>query len=221
MQSPTTAIIIDEHPLFRLGVRQALKDCGSIEIIGEGRSRQEAINLVDRLEPAIALIDISIAGDGIHAARDIHDRWPSVRIVMLTVSEDVGHVLAALEAGASGYVLKGIPVDDLQEILLAVKGGQSYLAPALGAQLFNAIRTQSQTDAASDLVNALSQKETEVFRHLGRGLGNRAIAESMGLPVRTIKFHVSRMLMKFQVKSRVEIALLAQSLQLQADKELS
>ncbi|MDX3927015.1 MAG: response regulator transcription factor [Shinella sp.] len=212
MAKPTTIVIVDDHALFRLGVVQALAAHETLKIVGEGSCKADAIELAETLDPEIALLDISMPGNGIDAAREIGQRRPAVKIVMLTVSQDGGDVMRALEAGAAGYILKGISASDLASALLSVAAGSTYLAPELGAGLFGAIKSQSGIPQSSDLLPALSDREQEIFRLLGRGFGNRAIAEALGITIRTVKFHVSRMLVKLKAANRVEIALLAQKL---------
>lgn len=210
MDKPASLIIIDDHALFRMGVAQTLAHNGEIKVVGEGSSKTEAIALAEALSPSIALLDISMPGGGIEAAREIHSRWPAVKIVMLTVSEDEDDVLQALETGATGYILKGIGAPDLVAVLTAIGRGETYLDPKVGALLFNAIKAQSHQRDTSHLLQTLSPREREIFRLLGRGSSNPEIAAEMGIQVRTVKFHVSRILVKMKVKNRIEAALAAQ-----------
>lgn len=210
MRETISVIVIDDHPLFRMGVLQALGLERALSLIGEGGSRDDALRLVERLSPNIALIDISMPGGGISAAREISSRWPDTRVVMLTVSEEDDDVLQALDAGAAGYVLKGIPAPELISAIMSVAAGQAYLPPSLGMRLFSVIRNRSTEQKVERLIDRLSPKEEIVFRLLGRGYTNRAIAEEMGVQVKTIKFHVGRLLAKLGLKNRVEAALMAQ-----------
>lgn len=212
MGKAASLIIVDDHALFRMGVSQTLAHNAEIEVVGEGSSKADAIALVETLSPSIALLDISMPGNGISAAREIHNRWPAVKIVMLTVSEEEDDVLQALDAGATGYVLKGIAAPDLVAVLAAISRGQTYLDPKAGALLFNAMKTQSLGREASQLLQALSPREKEILHLLAQGLSNREIAEAISIQIRTVKFHVSRILMKMKAKNRVEIALIAQKL---------
>ncbi|MBB3458981.1 DNA-binding NarL/FixJ family response regulator [Rhizobium sp. BK313] len=212
MGKAASLILVDDHALFRKGVLQALADHGEIEVVGEGASKEETISLVATLAPSIALLDISMPGNGIAAAREIHARWPAVKIVMLTVSEDEDDVLQALEAGAVGYILKGIAAPDLIAALAAIGRNETYLDPKAGALLFNAMKSQSQQRDTPQQFGMLSPREQQIFRLLGEGSSNKHIAESTGIQLRTVKFHVSNILMKMNARNRVEIALAAQKL---------
>lgn len=210
MSETTSVIVVDDHSLFRMGVLQALRLEAGLSVIGEGGSKADALGLVERLSPDVALLDISMPGNGIDAARDITSRWPDTKVVMLTVSEEDDDVLEALDAGAAGYVLKGTPAPELVAAILAVAEGRSYMSPNLGMRLFGVIRNRTEEHKAEKLIDALSPKEDAVFRLLGRGYTNRAIAEEMGVQTKTVKFHVSRLLVKLGTKNRVEAALMAQ-----------
>lgn len=210
MREPTSVIVVDDHSLFRMGVLQALGTERALTVVGEGGSRDDALRLVGELSPDVALLDVSMPGSGIDAAREIVQRWPATKVVMLTVSEEDDDVLQALDAGAAGYVLKGTPAPELIGAILAVAEGRAYLSPNLGMRLFGVIRSNTETHKAEKLIETLSPKEESVFRLLGRGYTNKAIAEEMGVQIKTVKFHVSRLLAKLGAKNRVEAALLAQ-----------
>ncbi|MGO4622516.1 response regulator [Ensifer sp. 2YAB10] len=210
MGEPTSVIVVDDHALFRMGVLQALGLQKHFAVVGEGASKDEALRLVEKLLPDVALLDISMPGNGIDAAREISARWPETKVVMLTVSEEDDDVLEALDAGAAGYVLKGAPAPDLIAAIATVAEGQAYLSPALGMRLFGVIRNRTEGHRVERLIDKLTPKEAIVFRLLGRGCTNRTIAEEMDVQVKTVKFHVGRLLTKLGAKNRVEAALLAQ-----------
>ncbi len=210
MVVPASVIVVDDHALFRMGVLQTIALSENLRVVAEGASKQDSLDLVALHQPAMALLDISMPGGGVAAAREIHERWPDVKIVMLTVSEDDQDVLEALEAGASGYILKGIAAKELLDALTTVQGGSTYLAPTLGSKLVAAMRGQTQSRANGNVLTELSAKERRVLECVGRGMGNQAIAEVTGTTLRTVKFHVSRLLRKVNAKNRIELALIAQ-----------
>ncbi len=203
-------IVVDDHAIFRMGVVQALSKSDDLRVVGEGSSAADAVTLAERLEPDVALIDISMQGGGIAGAREINARWPSVRIIMLTVSEEDDDVLQALDAGVAGYVLKGVPAPELISVVKSVHTGLSYIAPNLGLKLFNVMRERSEPDKLSSQIASLTPKEKNAFELLAKGYSNRQISQEMGVQVKTTKFHVSRLLAKLGVRSRVEAALVAQ-----------
>jgi DNA-binding NarL/FixJ family response regulator len=205
-----SVIVVDDHALFRMGVLQTIALSENLQVVAEGASKQDALDLVALHQPTIVLLDISMPGGGVAAAREIHERWPDVKVVMLTVSEDDQDALEALEAGASGYVLKGIAATELLDALTTVQRGSTYLAPTLGSKLVAAMRGQTQPRTKGNLLTELSAKERHVLECVGRGMGNQAIAEATGTTLRTVKFHVSRLLRKVNAKNRIELALIAQ-----------
>ncbi len=210
MADPISIIIVDDHSIFRSGVVQAFDPAEGMQVIAEGATSEEAIALAEQHRPAIALIDVSMPGGGIAAAREIRSRWPEVRIIMLPVSEDEDVVLRALEAGASGYALKGVAARDLVGIVRAVADGQSYVPPNMAMRLVTAMQSTREGRTLRAKLASLSLKEERTLRLLVRGFSNQEIADATGVQVKTVKFHVSNILAKLDARSRTEAALIAQ-----------
>lgn len=210
MHERQSIIVVDDHSIFRAGVIQIFSKSEDLDVVGEGASSAEAVALVELHKPRIALIDVSMPGGGIAAAGEIHHRWPDVKIIMLTVSEEEDVVLRALDAGATGYALKGTPASDLISIVMSVANGDAYVPANMAVRLLTAMRGQQGQDSLSTKLAMLSPKEERTLRLLGRGFANREIAEATGVQVKTVKFHVSNILAKLGVRSRVEAALIAQ-----------
>src|SRR5690606_36990396 len=122
--------VVDDHAIFRMGVIQSLSLSDKIEVVGEGADRDDALALMGKFSPDVALIDISMPGDGLEAAREIVTRWPATRTVMLTASEEDEDVYRALKLGASGYILKGISARELIAAVEAVATGETFLSPS-------------------------------------------------------------------------------------------
>lgn len=217
--TPATVIVVDDHELFRMGVLQAIARSQSLRVVAEGASRQDCQDLVALHQPAIVLLDISIPGGGLGAAREIHERWPDVKIVMLAASDDDNDVLEALETGASGYVLKRVAASELLDALASVQRGSTYLSPTLGSKLVAGMRGRAQRQAIVDPLSALSPKERQVLECLARGMGNQAIADATGTTVRNVKFRVSGLLRKASAKNRIELALIAQRMAAVSDDD--
>lgn len=148
-------------------------------------------------------------GGGITAATEIHQRCPTVKVLMLTVSEEDDDVLRALDAGVAGYVLKGVPAPELIAIVTTVKRGTSYIAPNLGLRLFNVMREKSHPNTIAAKISALTPRQRSAFELLSKGYSNRQIAQQLGVQIKTIKFHMSKLFEKIGVRNRVEAALLA------------
>lgn len=209
MAEKISVIVIDDHAIFRTGVIQTLAGSQDLQILGEGASLAEAIELAERTRPDVALVDVSMPGGGIAAARSIHASWPEIRVVMLTISEDEDVVLQALDAGASAYALKGVPGSELIAIIRSVAQGASYVPPNIAARLLNSMRTRLDEGAIATKITALTIKERRTLRLLSQGFSNRAIADATGVTVPTVKFHVSNIFSKIGIKNRVEATLAA------------
>jgi DNA-binding NarL/FixJ family response regulator len=210
LRDPISIIIVDDHAIFRKGVLETLGYEAELKVVGEGANREDALELVARLSPAVALIDLSMPGGGIQATRDIHAQYPSVKVIVLTVSEEDDDVMQALEAGASGYVLKGISAEELLTVIHSVATGASYVAPTLGFRLLRGLHTRDEEQKSNDLWRRLTPKEKETLRLIGLGLNNDEIAQRVGVHVKTVKFHVSNLFGKLKLRNRVELALFSQ-----------
>lgn len=203
--------IIDDHPLFRQGVAQTLNDAPDIEVVAEGTSAQDAVRLVSDLLPDILLLDIDIPGGGLNAAQALAARIPVTKIVMLTVSEEEEHLLAALKAGAKAYVLKGVSGRDLITIVRGVWRGEVYITPALATSLLLEMTgTASGERPSANLLDDLTERERQILELVAGGLSNKEIGQRLQLTEKTVKHHMTNILQKLQVRNRVEAALLAQ-----------
>ena len=197
-------VVVDDHPMFRAGVVASLADEADVDVVGEGSSADEAMRLAEKHEPDVCLLDIAMPGGGLNAARDITAAFPQTRVVMLTVSEDEDDLLAAMKAGASGYVLKGAAGSELAEVLRKVHAGDVYVAPGLAWGL---LREMSRPRSAP--LDELTSREREVLELVAEGLSNQEIGDRLGLAEKTIKHYMTSILGKLRVRSRVEAALLA------------
>lgn len=204
-------VIVDDHPLFREGVATTLASYPDIEVVGEGCSADEALRLARDLLPDVLLLDVSMPGGGVNAARDIAAAYPVIRIIMLTVSEHEEDVLKSLKAGARGYILKGVTARELVGIVRAVHSGESYVTPALAASLLADFRDEG-SDASSNggPLDELTVRERQILELLATGRSNKEIARSLELAEKTVKHYVTNILEKLQVRNRVEAAVLAQ-----------
>jgi DNA-binding NarL/FixJ family response regulator len=197
-------VVADDHPLFRAGVVASLQAAPQLEVVAQAGSAAEALAMAREHLPEVVLLDIAMPGGGLGAARDIAAACPATKIVMLTVSEDEDDLLAAMKAGASGYVLKGAGATELIGVVEAVHAGQVYVAPALAWGL---LREMSKPRTSP--FDELSVREREVLELLASGLGNQEIGDRLGLAEKTVKHYMTNILGKLQVRSRVEAALVA------------
>ena len=211
MSKSISIVVADDHPLFRDGVIRSLQSRPDIDVLGEAGSADEAVQRVADCKPDIVLLDISMPGSGIEAARRISVLKFPPRIVMLTVSEAEDDIIAALKAGAHGYVLKGVGADELVSVIRAVHDGQSYIPPALAGQVLMAINDPKPASRSNDqLIDSLSARETEILRLVAIGKSNKEVGRALNLQEKTVKHYMTIILQKLHVKNRVEAAVKAQ-----------
>ena len=204
-------VLADDHPMLRAGVAQTLSEQPDIEIVGEGADAEQAVSLAERLLPDVILLDISMPGGGIEAARRIGAAFPVVKIVMLTVSENDDDVCSALNAGARGYVLKGIGAKELVDVVRTVHAGGSYVSPALAARILADVgihRGRPPVDRNAEL----SAREEQILERVARGMSNKEIGRELDIQEKTVKHYMTNILQKLQVRNRVEAALKAREL---------
>lgn len=206
MTETIRVLLADDHPLFREGVAHTLAADPVFAVVGQAESGEEAVDLALRLKPDLALLDINMTGmGGIAAAGRIAADLPGIRIMMLTVNDNEDTLLAALKAGAHGYVLKGVAAAELRAIARRIAGGEAYVTPALAAEMLAEFARPRATDAFSDLTT----REAEVLELLSRGLSNREIGDQLHLAEKTVKHHMTSILQKLQVRTRTEAAIAA------------
>jgi two-component system nitrate/nitrite response regulator NarL len=203
--------IVDDHPLFREGVSQALGRQPDIEIVGEGGTAEEAIAIAARRLPDVMLLDVSMPGGGINAVREIAATYPVINVVMLTVSQDEEDVTTALRAGARGYVLKGVAARDLVEIVRSVARGEVYVTPSLAASLLFDMNRASPNRSSTTGLDDLTERERQILERVAAGDSNKEIGAQLQLSEKTVKHHMTNILQKLQVRNRVEAALLART----------
>ena len=211
MSDKINVVIADDHTLFREGLAGIIGGTQDFEVVGQGGSMQEAVQLARDLLPDIILLDIDMPGGGLEAARVIAGELPVTRIVVLTSSEEDDHLIAALKIGARAYILKGVAARELIRILRAVWAGESYVPPMLAASLLLEMgEARSQQKQATSPLDELTPRERQILEGLAAGLSNREIGEQLFLSEKTVKHYMTNILQKLQVRNRVEAALLAQ-----------
>jgi len=203
---PIRILLADDHPMFREGVAHSLGCEPDFKVIAQTASGEEAVELAQRWAPDVALLDITMPGiGGIEAAARIAASVPEVRILMLTVSEDKDNLMAALKAGAHGYVLKGASASELRAIVRRVAGGEAFVTPALATRLL----VEFSRPQVRDPLSELTTREHDVIELLSLGSSNREIAEKLHLAEKTVKHYVTCILQKLHARSRTEAALIA------------
>ena len=204
--NPIRIAVIDDHPLFREGVVETLKSAGIFEIVGEGATAIDAIRVAKELAPNVMLLDVRLPGGGIQAAADIVSACPTVRIIMLTASESEQDIVSALQAGARGYILKTSSGVEIVEAARDIALGNSYVAPSLAARLLINRGTGIET-VAVDNSSDLTSYEKKIVAHVSRGLSNKDVARRLNCTERTVKYHMTNIMRKLNVRNRVEAVL--------------
>lgn len=204
-------LLIDDHTLFREGLKALLLRQGSIEVVGEAGSGVEGIKKAIELKPDVVLLDLKMPDmTGIEVLRLILERNPDTRVICLTVSQDDEDLFSAVRAGAKGYLLKDIETDCLVASIHQVARGEVALSGSLGERIFSEFRAISSTRRGDDSIKGgLSSREMEVLLHIARGESNKEIASSLNIAESTVKIHVQNILKKLNVTSRVQAAVYA------------
>lgn len=201
-------LLADDHALVREGTRRLIEAESDLEVVAEAASGEEAIETIRRLRPNIAIMDIAMPGmGGIAATRAIKAECAETAILVLSAYDDEPYLVALLEAGAAGFLLKNVHGRELVEAIRAVARGESVLQPALAERVMRRLSAHSpDSPPAMDL---LSEREFAVLRYAARGLPNKEIARRMNLSIRTVHSHLANIFMKMRVGSRTEAILLA------------
>jgi len=197
--------IIDDHPLFREGVVHTLRSARVLDVVGEGGTADDAVRIARQELPDIVLLDVSMPGGGIEAARSIARVCPIVKTIVLTVSESEQDVAQALDAGVKGYVLKGTSGSDLLKTMFAISRGESYVTPGLAARLLTQVRKDPAPNGAP--LPELTEREGQILAQVAKGLTNKEIARALALSEKTVKHHMTNVMQKLQVRNRVEAAM--------------
>ena len=205
-----SVFIVDDHSFFRTGLRSVLVEHG-FPVVGEAGTGQAAIPLIERRRPDVVIMDLSMPGmSGIEATRALTARFPSVAVVVMTVSATDSDVLDALEAGAAGYLLKDSDPDEIVRGVRAAVDGNTPLSPRVASLIVHRARAVAGgVEAAARTAGALTEREREVLCLLAQGLDNSEIARELYLSPTTVKRHVSAILGKLEVTNRVQAAIWA------------
>jgi DNA-binding NarL/FixJ family response regulator len=212
MSEPIRIAVVDDHPMLREGVVRTLLDEGDIEVVCEGGTATEAIDIAQRFLPDIMLLDMNMPGSGLTAIERISGLCPAVKLIVLTVQEDHDTVTQALKLGARAYALKGVGASELVDIVRAVQDGGSYVSPPLAAKLLANFGSAGHKPGAGQEqpIETLTAREEQILVLLGRGLRNKEIARQLDLKEKTVKHYVTNILQKLQLRNRVEAAVLLQ-----------
>jgi DNA-binding NarL/FixJ family response regulator len=208
MEDTVRVLIAEDHPLFREGMRGRLDRVADVAVVGEAASGDEAVELAHKLEPDVILMDIKMPGlNGIEATREIQQSSPQIGVLVLTMFEDDDSVFAAMRAGAKGYLLKDSGGEGVVHAIRAVASGEAVFGPGVAERMigfFSAPRAAPQRAFPE-----LTEREEEVLSLVAQGKGNREIARQLFVSLKTVRNHVSNILLKLQVADRAQAVIRA------------
>jgi DNA-binding NarL/FixJ family response regulator len=197
-------LLVDDHDVVRQGLRAVIDSQDDMDVVGEAGTASEAVRRVGYDNPDVVVMDVRLPdGSGVDACREIRSRFPDVRVLMLTSYADEEALVAAIMAGAAGYVLKRIDSDELVRSIERVGAGESLLDPEMTERLFRKIRGEAEEDP---LLGRLSPQERRILDLIAEGMTNREIAEELYLAEKTVKNYVSNLLGKLEMRRRSEAA---------------
>src|SRR5215470_16817315 len=211
MSNPIRTAVIDDHPLFREGVAKLLARTPGIEIVGDGSTASEAVNIAQQLQPNIILLDLSLPDNGVGAVSTIAREHQGVRIIILTASESETDVAAMLQLGVHGYLLKGCTGQEIVRAVQRVHAGEFYVTPSLAARLLTEMSAPARKSA--DGSEELSSREEIILAQVSKGLTNKEIARALNLREKTVKHYMTHIMQKLGVRNRLEAALMSQKRQ--------
>lgn len=203
--NPYRVIIADDHPMARLAIRSLLDPDPSFEVIGEAANGEEAFHLCGQLQPDLVLMDINMPKwNGLEATREVKKAYPHIKIVILSVSDDVGDLITAIQFGAQGYLLKNLEPDDWINYLHALLGEDSIPSREMATRLLHHFRQDEQVDEL--MPEVLTPREREIVMYVGAGNTNREISDALVISENTVKNHIKNILEKLQLVNRVQLA---------------
>lgn len=205
-------LVVDDHALFRRGLQMVLEQESDLELVGEASDGAEAVEIAQGSMPDIILMDVRMPKrSGIEATAQIKDLMPHVKILMLTISDEEADLYEAIKAGASGYLLKEIPIEEVADAIRSVWAGQSRISPSMASKLLNefAAISKASTEKLEIPSPRLTDREMEVLNLVAKGMNNRDIAKELYISENTVKNHIRNILEKLHLHSRMEAVVYA------------
>ncbi|HEV2755664.1 MAG TPA: response regulator transcription factor [Actinomycetota bacterium] len=205
-------LIVDDHALFRRGLQMVLEGEADIDVVGEASDGHEAVERAEATTPDVVLMDVRMPKrSGIEATRTIKDTLPSTKILMLTISDEEADLYEAIKAGASGYLLKEISIEEVASAVRQVQAGQSLISPSMASKLLNefAAMVKRRDERTQVPGPRLTERELEVLKLVAKGMNNRDIGSELFISENTVKNHVRNILEKLHLHSRMEAVVYA------------
>jgi DNA-binding NarL/FixJ family response regulator len=202
-------VLVDDHPVYREGLAKLLKEC-DVDVVAQAGNGPEAIEIVEDIAPDVVVMDLNMPGmSGVEVTRRLNERNPASRVLVVSVSAQEEDVTEAILAGASGYVLKDGPVEEVVAGIQAAANGESLISPRIATMLLRRMRLDEPVEVDTPAQTPLSERELQVLRLVAEGKGNHEIGETLFIGQSTVRNHISSILMKLQVENRVQAAVRA------------
>jgi NarL family two-component system response regulator LiaR len=202
-------IVCDDQAIVRDGLMMLLKLEPDIQVVGTADDGAAAVELVEKVKPDLVLMDLKMpVVNGVEATRQIRAKYPEVKVLVLTTYDDDQWVFDAIQAGATGYLLKDIPREDLVKAIKGTSSGKSYLDPAIAGKVLDQVSSR-QTQSPTFITDKLTSREIEILRLVAKGLSNTDISERLFLSEGTVRNHISAVLAKLGVSDRTQAAVIA------------
>lgn len=210
MSQPIRVLIVDDHTLFRSGIKALLQRQEDFEVVGEAGDGLEGLKRAKSLQPDVVLLDLHMPGiGGREAVKLLSEEVPACNVLLLTVSEDAEDLIETIRAGARGYLLKNIETDFLLNAIRAAARGESVVSPQMTGKLMMGVRMSKEGVAQDDDKEKLSPREKEIIALLATGVSNKEMANALNVAESTVKIHVQNILKKLHLTSRVQAAVYA------------
>ena len=210
-QDEVRVLLVDDHDLFRTGLRNLLEEHGGVQVLAEAVNGAEAVKLVRELAPDVVVMDLNMPTmSGVDATRLITAQSPLTRVIVLSISDEDADVMDAIVAGACGYLLKDSSITEVVTGIRSAAVGASLISPAIASKVLQRVRaTTADTDIAETIRTELSDRELEVLKLIANGKDNAQIAAELVISPKTVKNHISNILMKLQMQNRIQAAVYA------------
>lgn len=210
MSEKIRILVADDHPVVRDGLAAILSTQADLQVVAEAGSGQETLAQADQMQPDVVLLDLEMPQmDGVEVLRRLREQHPQMKVIIFTAFDTDERILAAVQAGAQGYLLKGVPRHEVFHAIRVVHEGGSLLQPVVASKL---LRQMAKETNKPEMAEALTPREREVLQRLAQGLQNKEIAAELVISERTVKFHVSSILAKLDAGNRTEAVAVAAQL---------
>ena len=204
-------LLVDDHDLFRTGLRNLLDEQQEVQVVGECDNGTDALRAVRELAPDVVVMDLNMPGiSGVEATRQISMIAPLTRVLVLTISDQDNDVMDAIVAGACGYLLKDSSIVELMQGIRSAAIGESLVSPTIAAKVLQRLRASGESHREAELIQSeLSDREIQVLKLIANGKDNSTIANELHISPKTVKNHISNILMKLQIENRIQAAVVA------------